>query len=369
MTNQAVLAQLTKARTTLILDHCFFGQLALRLKLVEDTSVKTLAVDGKSIFYNPDFVASLSPALTLAANAHEVMHCVFDHFSRRGDRDPKKWNIAGDYVNNAVLKDSGFEIGKDWLYNPAYAGMSTDHIYNLLPDGDGKDGGQPGTGEPGGAMDEVLDGAAADSAEATDWKIATVQAAASAKAMGKLPGALARFVDELTSPKVDWRAMLRRFVTETSKDDYSWMRPNRRFIGQGIFLPSLYSETMGEIVVAIDTSGSIDQPTLNCFGAEIKAIVQGCRPAKTTVIYCDSRINHIDVFEANDDLHFEMHGGGGTDFCPPFQHLETQGIRPVCFVYLTDMYGDFPPAPDYPVLWCATTDVVGPFGETVRIEV
>lgn len=359
--NITVAQQLTRARTALVIDQPFFGMLALRLMLVEDVATKTLSVDGKQIKYNPEFVADLSPNLTKSALGHEVMHCVFDHIGRRGGRSHRKWNQAGDYIINASLKDAGFEIGEDWLHNSAFAGMSSDEVYNLLPEPDDQDGNDP--------LDDCQDGnTESTEIDATDWKIATIQAAASAKAMGKLPGSLARFVDELTAPKVDWREMLRRFVTETSKDDYSWSRPNRRFMAQGFYLPTLYSESMGEIVVAIDTSGSIDQTTLTAFGSEIKAIVQSVRPSKTAVIYCDAAVNHVDEFGPNDELHFDMHGGGGTDFRPPFKLVEEKGIRPVCFVYLTDGYGPFPDAPEYPVLWCCTTDVVAPCGETIAIE-
>lgn len=365
--NQEVKDQLTRARTQLILDHPFFGQLALRLPLIEcaPPRTKTASVDGKNIRYNPAFIDKMPAAQRKTLLAHEVMHCVFDHMGRRQNRNPKKFNIAGDYVINLVLTDSGFEPIEGWCYNKAYAGMSTDEVYNLLPDppDDDNEGDQP--------LDDCQDGDPADQAETgTDWKIATVQAANQVRAEGKLPAALKRFVEELTTPKVDWRAMLRRFITETSKDDYSWQRPNRRFLEQGFYLPTLYSETMGEVVVAIDTSGSIDQATFNAFGSEIKSIVQNTRPSKTHVIYCDAAVNHVDEFGPNDDLKFDMHGGGGTDFRPPFAYVAEHSITPVCFLYLTDMYGSFPDVPpEYPVMWCATTDRVGPFGETVRIDV
>lgn len=360
--NQDVADQLTRARTGLILDFPFFGQLVMRLKFVEDSSIKTLAVDGKRIFYNPDFVNNLSVNLKKSALAHEVGHCIYEHIGRRGARNPKKWNYAGDYVINAMLKDAGFEIGDGWLYNPVYAGMSSDEIYNALPDDLDDSGKEP--------LDEILDGTPETvEIDATDWKIATIQAAQAAKAVGKLPASMERFIDEMTATKVDWRAVLRRFVTERSKDDYSWMRPNRNFASLGMFLPGLYSESIGEVVVAIDTSGSIDQHTLNVFGSEVSAVSASVRPAKLTVIYCDAKINHVDVFGPNDVLRFDMHGGGGTDFCPPFDYVSENDIKPACFIYLTDMYGRFPAPPGYPVLWCATSSVVGPFGETIEIEV
>lgn len=371
MINQDVAHQLTKARTGLVLDHPFFGIMALRLLLVETPSIKTAAVDGKRMFYNPDFINKLTPPQKKTLVAHEVGHCMWDHIGRKGDRNHRKWNKAGDYVINAMLVDSGFEPIEGWLHNPLYAGMSADHIYSLLPDEPdgprGKDGEYGGKGDP---LDDIMNGDPNEvETNAIDWKIATIQAANAAKQMGKLPAAMERFIDELTAVKVDWRAVLRRFVTERSKDDYSWSRPNRRFLSNGIYLPSLYSESMGEIAVVIDTSGSIDQPTLNAFGAEIKAIVQSARPAKTHVIYCDADVNHVDEFSPNDDLAFKMHGGGGTDFRPPFAYVDEHGIKPVCLVYLTDGYGPFPDSADYPVLWVCTTDVVAPFGETVPIEI
>lgn len=365
--NSAIAAKrLTTARAQLLLNkgHGFFGMLALRLKLIEDERTKTLSVDGKVIRYNPDFVATqLTDSLTRSAVAHEVMHCVFQHIGRRGNRSPRKWNQAGDYAINLVLEDAGFEIGQSWLLNRAYVGMSADQIYNLLPDSDDDDGDDP--------LCEIGDGDHDDrDTVEVDWTLAAVQAATAAKANGTLPGALQRFVEEVTAPpKVDWRQQLKQFVTEVNKDDYAWSRPNRRYLSAGLYLPGLWSESMGEVAVCIDTSGSIDQRTLDAFAAEIKAIVAAVRPAKTHVIYCDAEVNHVDVFDPTDELHFKMHGGGGTDFRPPFAHLEEQGVTPRCLIYLTDLYGPGPDVVDFPVLWVCTTDQVAPTGETIHIEV
>lgn len=364
ITNPNAAKALSFARSKLLLDHSFFGMLALRLQLVETPSVPTLAVDGRSIFYNPDFVLTLSPELLRSAIAHEVMHCALEHISRRGDRNPKRWNFAGDYALNQILKDAGFEIGEKWLLSPQYQGMTADQIYNMLPE-------DPSDGSGGqDTLDEIMPGEP-DEADtmAAEWKVATVQAANAAKASGKLPGSLEHFIEGIVTPKVDWRAQLHRFFTSVSKDDYSWLRPNKRFLNMGLYLPSLHSESMGPVAIAIDTSGSIDNATLQAFGSEIRALTASARPSEIHVIYCDAEVNHVDVFTPDEHMEFKPHGGGGTDFRPPFDYLQENNIRPEVFVYLTDMYGPFPDDPGYPTIWCATSDVVAPFGQTIPIEI
>lgn len=354
--NPAARQKLTIARSQLLLTQPFFGVLALRLKLVENNAIPTLAVDGKTIFYNEGFITRLSNSLTKSAMAHEVMHCVLDHISRRQGREPKRWNHAGDYALNQILKDSGFEIGQGWLLDPQYKGMTADQIYDKLPkdpEGDALDDIMPGTGDPG---------------DGVDWKVATVQAAAEAAKQGNLPGSLKRFVDEITAPQINWRDQLRQFITQISKDDYSWTRPNKRYLGMGFYMPSLYSESMGDIVVAVDTSGSIDEETLNTFAAEVKAIVASVRPSTTHVVYCDAEVNHVDTFSPNDELTFEMHGGGNTCFTPVAEYISDNLLRPECVVYLTDGYGGYPEPQEQPWLWCMTSDVVAPFGETIKIK-
>lgn len=366
--NQEAFFKLTKARIALITEQPFWGALALRLRLVEEPSIKTLAVDGEHIFYNPEFINSLSGELCKSAVAHEVGHCVYEHIARRGDRDPKKWNYAGDYVINQVLSDCGFEIGQGWLLNPQYKDMTSDHIYSMLPDLP-PDGGGPG--QPGGPLCDIMDAnKEVNAASVDEWKIATVMAAQTAKQAGKLPGTLERFIHDMINPKADWRSVLRRFIVEVSKNDYSWQRPKKMMVPFGYYLPTLFSESMGELITIVDTSGSIDDHQLQVFGSEIIAARASVRPRMTRNIYCDTRVNHIDEFEQNDECTFKMHGGGGTDFRPPFERIEQEGWKPAAVLYFTDGYGTFPDvAPDYPVLWCMTTPVQPPWGEVVEVDV
>ena len=361
----------SKARSDLLLDHFFFGRLAMFLAPKQDTSMPTLAVDGKNIFYNPEFFLNLRPDLRKSAVAHEVMHCVLEHTTRRKGRSPRRWNMAADFAINPMLKDSGMTLGQEWLFNPAYFGMSSEEIYNLLPEDSGA-GDNPGAG--GGKGDPLCDVRDAPTngsdAELTsnkqEWAINVAQAAYEAKQRGTLPACIERFVDDAGTNKVPWREVLHRFLDMSAKNDYSWSRPNRMFAAAGVYLPSLHSEAMGPIDVVIDTSGSIGQDQLDAFGAEIIAISQLLKPERVRVIYADADVNHVDVFEGGEGLAFKAYGGGGTDFRPAIAYAADE--PPVALVYLTDMYGAFPEHADFPVLWCATTDVTAPMGETVRME-
>lgn len=378
--------KMVKARANLVMGHPFFGTLALRLKIVEDPNIETAACDGTSIYYNPKFVDKMPLSKVQGLIAHEVMHPAFLHHTRRGARNVKKWNQACDYSINTILQNAGFDLPEGGCINPAYSGMTAEHIYTLLPDepDDNNGSGQNPNGRQG--NDPGGDGGVADSPnsqngggsqsqqnhEEAEWKVAVAQAAHVAKQTGRLPGDIERMMEELFEPVLPWRNILRRFMTEKCNDDFSWKRGNRRFIAQGLYLPSrLSDDAIGEIVVVIDTSGSIGDKELTEFGSEIKGIVDETRPSKVRVIYCDSRIAHIDEFGPNDDLQFAAHGGGGTDFRPPFVWLEENQIVPRALVYLTDGYGPFPEQePGFPTLWCINNhNVTPPHGEHLILEV
>jgi predicted metal-dependent peptidase len=378
--------RLIKARTALVIAQPFFGSLALRLKFVEDKSVETTTCDGASIRYNPDFIDGLDRDQLVGSLAHSVMHPALLHHTRRGARDPKKWNQACDHVVNNVLASAGFKLPKGTYQNPAWADYTAEHIYTLLPDEpqDNKGQGQgQGDGQNNNAPDPGGDGGVSDSPngqsqsernnEEAEWKSAVAQAAYVAKQAGKLPGALERMMEEMLKPVLPWKDILRRFMTEKCNDDFSWRKGNRRFIAQGMYLPSRVSDdAMGEIVVVIDTSGSIGEKELNEFSAEIKGIVDELKPEKTVVMYCDAHVAHVDTFGRDDPLHFAAHGGGGTDFRPPFDYIAKKQMNPRCLVYLTDGYGPFPEehTVPFPTLWCINNhDVVPPLGEHLIIDV
>jgi predicted metal-dependent peptidase len=357
--------RLAKAKTSLILEHPFVGTIALNMPFVLTEDVPTAATNGKQVMFNPHFIDPLCDEQLKFLVAHECFHPMFEHNYRRGDRNPGKWNKACDYVINHHLVAEG--IGKfipggcldPNLYNAG--GGTSDGIYNLLPDDD-SDGGE--------AYDDCQDGGgspAEQAQSAAEMKVQVAQAAQAAKMMGKLSANMQRLVDEVLQPKVNWADVLWRFMQKCKNDTRTYARPSRIFAAQGLYLPSVTGESMGEFAFCVDCSGSITPQQINQAAAEVTKVFEHFRPAKTHVIYFDSSVSHADVYEPGDVLDIKPHGGGGTAFSPVFQYMADNNIEPVACVFLTDLYcSDFGPEPDYPVLWVSDGADKAPFGEVVK---
>jgi len=163
--------------------------------------------------------------------------------------------------------------------------------------------------------------------------------------------------------------VLRRFVSETCHSDYNWTRPSARHCAAGLYLPSLHSETVGPLAVVVDTSGSIDAVTLSQMVAEVQAIADEVEPARVHVLSCDSRVRSIETFEQGEPITANLTGGGGTAFQPAFDAIADLPEQAAAVIYLTDLYGPDAIEPDVPVLWACTSDMVAPWGETVRVDI
>lgn len=369
----------TKARANLVLSHPFFAALALRMKPIPDPTIETACTDGHVLRYNPEFVDNLTLPKCVGLLAHEVMHPAMLHHTRMGLREPRKWNVACDYAINQILLDAGLDLPDGGMVNPAYKDMAAEQIYELLPDnfggGPGSDPGgnggvqpPPGKGNGGKSPPSQSELAAAEA----DWKIALAQAAHMAKQQGNLPAGLERLIQATLEPQMPWRQLLHQFFNDPQPADVTWRRPNRRFIYNGLYLPSRDVTNTGDIVVVIDTSGSISEKEINEFGSEICGIHDQLKPKATHVIYCDAAVNHVDEFGPHDVLDFKAVGGGGTSFKPPFKWLEEHDITPKALVYLTDGYGDFPDEDrvPFPVLWLINNrQVTPPFGTHLVLDV
>jgi len=392
-----ILEKLTTARIGLLLKAPFFGNMATRMQLIEaDDWCPTAATNGRNFYYNTKFVNKLSEKKLEFLFAHEILHCVFDHFGRAGSRDRQLCNIAQDYAVNQILVDEriGEKITEVKIcLDPKFRGLAWEEIYDILYEkaekitmpellkqlGDlldehiNEDGSAPGKegegkdGKPGMSKEDAQ-------RIKDEIKEAMVQAAAAAGA-GKVPAAIQRMIKDMTEPKMNWREIVRMDIQSLIKNDYSFTRPNRKAMHSGAVLPGMKNDVTIDVAIAIDMSGSIGEEDATIFLSEIKGIMDQYQDfgidiwCFDTDIYNHQRITHDN---AEDLLDYVPEGGGGTDFMANWEFMKDRGITPKKLIMFTDGY----PCGEWgDENYCDTLFIVkgnlhaeSPFGEVIIYE-
>lgn len=407
VTDRAARDKIIRARTNLLVSNGFFGFLAMQLKIVEANEanglakqITTMAVDGFSMFYSPEYVHRLSDVECEAVVAHEVEHCCLQHFSRRGHRHAKIWNIAGDFVINDDLTNAGFQLpgtpitldmiiandpkNKDvrgHLYDPKLKNMNTETIYDMIPFTEvimvgGGDSDDPGG--MGGVMDAPGGGGKKSEAE-TNWETSVrvaVQVAAGNNA-GQIPGSLKKLIDYLNKPKVSWRELTRRFIDQSLTKDVSWSRLSRRSVSIGALLPGVISDRLQHLVFFVDISGSISFELCRQMVSECAGALDEGTADMISIVYADTDVHHVDTYYKGDIVVAGQYRGGGTAFSNSFKWLRDNAPDASCVIYLTDLeVNDYGEDPNIPVLWAVYQpdhryDHVAqgvPFGQTIHIS-
>ncbi len=395
----------------------------------------TTATDARAFYYNPDYIDELSLDQTQFMLAHEALHCALSHFARRQHRVKHRWDLACDYAINPLLVDDGLKPPPNALVMPMYKGMTAEEIYPLIDDNDqsetldthaydrdnagqgrnssmderdvqqqqtrgradqGKGAGNgEASSEPPDADQQPQQGRdqqTADNEQASQpaddrggapqpltpdeqetlqvqWQQRMAGAAQQAMQAGKLGGELKRMIDHLLQPQLPWRMLLARYMTSLSRDDYSWSRPSRR---EGDFImPSLRSHQL-DVVIALDTSGSIRDDEVQEFVDEIDAL-KGQVRARVTLLPCDAQLCAGAPFRFEPWEQFcrpkNLAGGGGTSFRPVFDWVQQTGARPDLLVYFTDADGAFPDRePNYPVIWLVKGRSSVPWGQRIQLN-
>ena len=374
---QGTEARLIKARSQLVVGHAFYGALVLKMK-IEAGDVDKLTVSEDAITYNEEYIAGLTEPELQGVLAMGLNPIALLHHCRRGERDNETWQRASELASNPSLIKAGFTLPKEANRDMTFYVKSCEEIYQVIyvkkdqdQQGQGGSQGQGGRQGQGNKPIVQVQDAKDPGAAATKSRIETMQAAQSAKAMGDTTEGIMSLAKQLVDEAMPWESLLRDYMERQCKSDYSWARPNKRYIQQGIYLPCMRGVEMGELVIGVDTSGSLSDDWLSRFGGEMACIVDDLKPEKVTVIYCDTKIHRVDEFSRGDEFELKAQGRGGTSFAPVFEYVEREGINPAALVYFTDMccnrYGT---APDCPVLWLSTGDTgygIPPFGEVVRL--
>jgi predicted metal-dependent peptidase len=366
----------------------FFGTLAMFARFVSCNTIPAAATDGRDIYFNPEFLKSLSTNQQDGLLLHEILHAALLHPLRLGERDPELWNIAADIiVNGMILRQSGLELPAGGLRDERLEHLSVEEVYELLrrarseePPNTGNkpyqladldllapDSGNPRKGSDAGTGNRRLD----SSALTAHWRQALQQATTIARTTqwGKLPVGIDRELESILNPQLDWRSYLWRYLVRTPTDFQGF---DRRFVGRGLYLEALQCESV-RVYVAIDTSGSVAQQTLGLFISEVQGILGAYPHLECDLYYVDCDAYGPYPLTIDSTLP-TPEGGGGTSFVPFFDRVgETwdEHAQAIC-IYLTDGYGEFPdPVPTLPTLWVVTPGgldlALFPFGEAVRL--
>jgi len=299
--------------------------------------------------------------------------------------------MACDYVVNQIVKEQGLQLPPGVFLSGRFKGMSADAVYNILlqemPPKHRDDAERTSTAGQSG-LDQHIPGKKPDgkllddhsrwgknetgqeestdsSAEASTWKMRVAQAAQDARQRGLLPAGMIQIIENILYPKLDWKQALASFVQPT-RSDYTFIPPDRRF--DYVFLPEFGSEGLEEVVVAIDTSGSVWR-FYKQFISEMVSIVYSYPEFKGYIAHCDASVQ---LFQELDpyNIPLQFKGSGGTNFRPLFQEIEKRNIHPSLMVFLTDGDAILPEDPPrYPVLWVLTGEdkPIPPYGSVAFI--
>ena len=380
--------------------------------------IPTAYTDGVNKRYGEEFLAKLKDEEINGLVLHENCHIFYRHVTHHKTtfkENAKLANIAADFVVNDMIvemKDAKIALPEGGLYNPMFHNWSMSKVYAYLKqrkkeldeEGQGQGQGQGGqpqdNNSPGGEtlndrhgvtdIDKLLknlnDHDSLDehdykAAEKYDEKEISEKVDRALREGGLLAGILGgdknRQIEQLLEPKVDWREALREFVMAqcAGRSDYTWRRFNNRQVANDIYMPSVINESIGEIVVAIDTSGSIGAKQLTEFATELVSICDSVMPEKVRVLWWDTKVHGEQVFQDNYASLAHMLkpvGGGGTKVSCVSEYLVKKRTNTECVVVFTDGYleNDIKWTHQAPTLWMVTENknFTPPVGKKVFIE-
>jgi predicted metal-dependent peptidase len=378
--------------------------------------VPTARTNGRDAEYGRGFVDSLSDKELAFLVMHENMHKCYRHLTTwKGLHEVNHQiaNMACDHVINIQLYDMDPtenvlshprdpKTGKyQGCFDERFRGMDAKQVFDILikeqpeppprgrpcDDGDESDISGPVGGKDrqdvGNSLDEhdwqgAQDGLSEEEKKQLEQDIdhALRQGAIYA---GKVGGNMTREIGELLAPKVDWREVLKRFVKTNlrGRDAPSWRKAHKNYLWQDVILPAIIGKKMKHLVIAMDTSGSVQGPLLDAFMSELNKVILDTCPERVDILYWDTRVDRHETY--TNDLkgivsRTTPSGGGGTnpDCVPKF--MQDQKLKPDALVVLTDGYMHSNPGAwaslTAPTLWCVigNADYIPPKGQIVNIK-
>lgn len=388
--------KIVKAKIRLLSESPFFGYLVLNLNIKEDNNMPmpTACVDAfGNMFFDSNFINKLDLDECKTIICHELTHVFLHHLSRLKGRETDIWNIAVDIATNNLLVKNGFKMIEGCInpVNDEYTvPMTNIHITNISKKSAEQiyEELQPLVKQKQALMNllkKIFDGHkfSKDEKELTPqekeivkrWKELLVEATEIGRQKGNIPQGIERYVKTLLEQKMDWRSLLHKYIVRELPMNFAYTHPSKKSITSGYFVPSIVKENIN-IVVSVDTSGSIHQDELQEFLSEVVGIFRSFESIKAKIIVCDAKVHEVYDVEngsVEEILSLKMKGGGGTSHKPIINHIEEELPNTKILIALTDGYSDIHQLsePSFNVIWVISKNGVKKefqFGETIFLE-
>ena len=364
ITNQ----KLEQAKTKLMLENPYFGTLLTSIDLRVNNTIASFRPLGDVLEYNDEYIDVLSVNEVSTILANSAMHQALFHSDRGKDKVASVWNLASDYAINDLLVENGFMLPPMANYASRFEMLYAEQIYTiLLGELDLQDNDESQEEER--PNEEICEEELPEELLAQEeYELLVEQLNIKLEEHGDLPKGIERFIETKKEPQISWRDELYRYVNAHAKSDYKMFPPSKKHLYRGIALPSIYGEEL-KIVVAIDTSASIDDELLKIFLSELYEIMQVFTHYIIELIECDAKIQNIQRLTPQEPLEPTLKGGGGTNFIPVFDYVENLNEDFKFLIYFTDGKGSFPHyEPLIDTLWVMPQNEDVPFGEVLELR-
>ncbi len=374
--------KISQAKAKLLVEYPYFGSVASKLELILNNDIESFKSDGSKLEYNSDFFNEIELSEMEFVLANGAMHASLLHDNRKNNRSGWLWQLATDYAINDMLVENGLDRPYQAHYSQRFSGLYAEEIYAELKDDILRDELEYEADD----LEDVQNNESEQTQQRDNEKIfhdETLQEQLFeefAKSVleaelqkDELPQSIERFFEIDIKGQIDWRDELKVAIERFHKDDYTLLPPSKKFLYMGLYLPSCVSETF-RLVIAIDSSGSIDDALLRSFLSEIDFLMLSVQNYEIDLLVCDEKIHTHKVFYKGENLESffdqaQIKGGAGTDFRVVFEFVNTRLSDTKLLLYFTDLEGIFPQdVPNYSVKWLSEKEGVIPFGELLVLQ-
>jgi len=375
--------KISQAKAKLLVDYPYFGTLAAKIEVVINDDIEAFKSDGAKLEVNSDYLQNLELSEMEFVFANGAMHASLAHEMRKNNRSGWLWQMATDMAVNDMLVQNGLDMPYGAQYRERFSGMYAEEIYAELKDDilrddedleyeadntddvETKDEQNNQEKEKNSQTQEQLQEELLAEQLLAEEAISLLE---SKMNTGEAPATIERFFQVNDFGKIDWRNELRIALDKYFRDDYVVMPPSKKLLYSGIYLPSNVSQTF-RLVIAVDSSGSIDEVLLNEFLSEVNFLMTLVQNYQIELLVCDEKIRSHKTFYSGDVLEVDVKGGGATDFRPVFDFIDEHFDDVKLLLYFTDLDGVFPQnRPEYEVKWVSANGQEIPFGTLVKLD-